>query len=116
MKTALERIPSVQFDPHLAGDRQQVEQPSASLANLTLSTDRIDILAGILHALIADHLERLDRLLALAEEAGTPVLPNVITTGGADGFASACQSRWPGGGWSFTTIDQATLRGLGALK
>ena len=106
--------PGVHFRPYLAGDRQRVTQPSARFAGLTLSTGRDDLLAAVVHSLIADNLARRGRLLALADEAGVTVDRNVTQTGGASALADAMHARWPGD-WSFTDAPDATLRGLGAL-
>ncbi len=104
------------FDPHLAGDRQQVDQPTASLAQLTLAHDREAVLAAIVRGLVENHLMRLHRLLTLAEEAGVTITPNVVTTGGGGPLAALCHARWPTRGWRFDTVAQATLRGLAALR
>ena len=104
------------FDPRLAGDRQQVEQPAASLSELTLAHDRQGVLAAVVRSLVVDHLARLARLLALADEAGVVVAPRVVTTGGGGALAELGHARWPAGGWRFETVELATLRGLAALR
>ena len=106
--------PAERFRPYLAGDRQRVTQPSARFAGLTLSTGRDELLAGVVHSLIADNLDRLGRLLQLADDAGVTVDRNVTQTGGAAALADAMHARWPGD-WSFADAPDATLRGLGAL-
>ena len=104
------------FDPRLAGDRQQVDQPTAALAGLTLSHDRHAVLAAIVRALVDDHLARLARLLTLADEAGVAVSPRVIVTGGGGALADLCHARWDSNAWRFDRVEQATLRGLSALQ
>ena len=101
------------FRPHLAGDRQQVRQPTAGLDDLTLAHTRDDLLAAVLRALVADHRDRLDRLLAVAGD----VQRSVISTGGGDLLARHCHAAWPDtGSWTFREVDQATLRGLGSIN
>ena len=112
---ALQRSPSARFIPGLAGDRQTVEQPTAGLTELTLATDRLDLLAAILRGLIDDHLARLDRLLEVAKAADITVRRRVVITGGGTLFSNACQQEWPGDECMFEPMKQATLRGLGTL-
>ena len=101
------------FRPSLAGDRQQVRQPTAGFDDLTLAHTRDDLLAAVLRALVDDHRDRLDRLLAVAGD----VQRSVITTGGGDLLARHCHAGWPDtDSWTFREVDQATLRGLGAIN
>jgi xylulokinase len=104
---------TVTFRPNLAGDRQSVDQPTGGFDGLTLATTREQLLAGVVGGLIEDHLSRLDRLLSAAR---VEVLPEVITTGGGGLLGELCRSRWPEADRSFVEIDQATLRGLGAIR
>lgn len=120
VEEALKREPSERFHPHLAGDRQKVRQPTGGFENLTLASERHDLLAAVLRALLADHLERLRRLLSLAESLDVEVLPTVTTTGAGELLAEPCHAAWPerhdGQPWAFEAVEQATLRGLGALR
>ncbi len=101
----------VVFHPHLAGDRQQVVQPMACFDNLTLATDRSDLHAAVLQALLADHADRVRRVLEVAGDRPRPVL----ATGGGGDLPALLREQWPAG-WSFAEVDQATLRGLGRLR
>ncbi len=108
---ASERETSVAFRPHLAGDRQSVDQPTGGFEGLTLSTTRDDLLAAVVQALVADHRRRLNRLLAAAGEVDR----RVITTGGGGVLPGLMRANWPEGDWAFGEVEQGTLRGLGAL-
>ena len=121
LSEALDRDPpTCTFRPHLAGDRQSVEQPTGGFDGLTLAHGRLDLLAAVARALVADHADRLARLLTAAESAGATVRPIVVTTGGGELLAGPCRAAWParpdGEPWRFEAVDQATLRGLGMLR
>ena len=112
VRAAAERQTSVVFRPHLAGDRQSVDQPTGGFDGLTLSTTRDDLLAAIVRALIDDHADRLRRILRAAGD----VSGDVITTGGGGALPGLLRAAWPSDAtWRFREVDQATLRGLGTL-
>ncbi|MEL7239887.1 MAG: FGGY family carbohydrate kinase, partial [Planctomycetota bacterium] len=87
------RKTAVVFDPALAGDRQAVQQPAAAWRNLTLATSRDDLAAAVVQGVIRNHLDRLDRILKLATDAGVDVLPEVVTTGGGSVLAALMHDR-----------------------
>ena len=101
----------VRFDPHLAGDRQSVDQPTGGFSGLTLATDRLDLLRAVLDALAESSAERMNRLLAL----GMAVEREVVLTGGLDFLGEVLHRDWPGADWRFRAEEEATLRGLGGL-
>ncbi|MEM7807888.1 MAG: FGGY family carbohydrate kinase [Planctomycetota bacterium] len=105
------RKTSVTFHPHLAGDRQSVEQPTGAFTGLTLATTRADLLAAVKHGLVGDHSRRLKRLLKVAGDVDR----RVITTGGGGVLPGLMRATWPGGDWQFEEVEQGTLRGLGTL-
>jgi xylulokinase len=105
----------VRFDPHLAGDRQSVDQPMGAFTGLTLATTREQMLAAVVEALVESSGERIGRLLSLADEAGVAVERRVVVTGRlGEVLDEAIHSRWPGS-WTFDQQESATVRGLGRL-
>ncbi len=113
IRKAAEQVTGVVFSPHLAGDRQGVDQPTGGFSNLTLATTRDDLLAAVVQGLVDDHRQRLDRLLAVAG----PVDADVLVTGGGGALPDLLRREWPKrpGGWSLREVSQGTLRGVGAV-
>jgi sugar (pentulose or hexulose) kinase len=73
------RTPVVLDPPYLAGHRLEIETTRAAFRELTLSTDRLDLLAAVLQALVQEH-ER--AMQALGERAGWDRI--FLTGGGAE--------------------------------
>src|SRR5688572_8260120 len=110
---AKRRQPSpVTFDPYLAGERTSIEQKRGAFSGLTLATTREDLLEAIIDALARVSAER----LPLLQTRGTRMLRNVYVSGGVhDALERVLHRDWPGR-WTFKSIDEATLRGLGRLE
>ncbi|MEM8874511.1 MAG: FGGY-family carbohydrate kinase [Planctomycetota bacterium] len=72
------RSTDVAFDLRLAGSRTEIDQPTGGMSGLTLGSTRDDILGAIVAALDRSRRERLAKL----ESLGTPLLDDVILTGG----------------------------------
>jgi sugar (pentulose or hexulose) kinase len=103
----------VAFDNYLAGERTSVEQRSATISRLTLSSTRQDILAALLDDLAVASAARLD----LLKHNGVPFRRDVVVAGGVGRRLSSILHRdWPGR-WKFIVPpEEATLRGLGTLE
>ena len=102
---------SVTFAPYLAGDRVGLDQKTASFAGLTLATHRDDMLAAVVDAMAVASAAR----LPLLQGCGTPLGHDVLLSGGTAAELSAVLHRdWPAE-FTFTTVAEATLRGLGQL-
>jgi xylulokinase len=102
----------VTFDPYLAGDRTSIEQRQASFTGLTLATTREHMLSAIIEALSEKSAAR----LPLLAEQPVRIRNDVVLSGGGarHGLRKVLHRDWPGK-WTFTTRENATLRGLGAL-
>jgi xylulokinase len=99
---------AITFDPHLAGDRMSIEQPTGSFTGLTLSTTREQMLRAIIDSLAKASAARLPLLL----RSGIKPRRDVVTTG--RGFDPIMRRDWLGR-WRFVHENEATLRGLGKL-
>jgi xylulokinase len=102
----------VVFDPYLGGDRASIEQPTAALRGLTLSTTRHDMLAAICDALARASAARIGLLKSVNR---VKFHPRVFTSGGAVEVARDVLHRDWQGRWTFRFEDEATLRGLAML-
>jgi len=102
----------VSFDNYLAGERTSIEQRTATVAGLTLSSTREDILAALLDHLAVSSAARLD----LLKHNAIPFHREVVIAGGVGRRLSQILHRdWPGK-WKFVVPpEEATLRGLGTL-
>jgi len=100
----------VVFDPYMAGERTSIEQRRGAFTGLTLASTRENMLSAILEGLIKASAERFPML----EATGTPLLPNVVVSGGADRLDTLMHRDWPGK-WKFRSVTDATMRGLGTL-
>jgi xylulokinase len=77
---ALERATRVTLDPpFLGGDRLEIEARRAGFRDLTLTTDRLDLLAALLQAMQRHHREAVAAL-----GRGTPFERVILTGGGAE--------------------------------
>ena len=100
----------VVFQPYMAGERTSIEQRRGAFTGLTLATTRENILSAIMEGLISASAER----FPLLEGTGTPMLPTVVVSGGADRLDTLMHRDWPGK-WKFRAVTDATMRGLGTL-
>lgn len=102
---------SVQFEPHLAGDRMSIEQRQGAFTGLTLSTTRQHMLVAIIEALARTSAER----LPLLAHCQTRMCRTIMVSGGVQTWlAKVIRRDWPGP-WHFRTEQEATLRGLGKM-
>ena len=102
----------VRFDPYLAGSRTDLDQKTAAFTGLSLATTREQMLAAVVEALAVASAAR----LPLLESRGTPLKHDVLLSGGLATDLSAVLHRdWPGH-FTFTTVPEATLRGLSRLR
>jgi xylulokinase len=101
---------AVVFQPYMAGERTSIEQRRGAFTGLTLATTRENILSAIMEGLIKASAER----FPLLEATGTPLLPQVVVSGGADRLDTLMHRDWPGR-WKFRAVTDATMRGLGTL-
>lgn len=100
----------VTFDPYMAGERTSILQRQGGFSGLTLATTREQMLSAIIESLIRASAER----LTLLEATGTPMLRDVVISGGADRLDKILTRDWPGN-WKFRPITDATMRGLAML-
>jgi xylulokinase len=102
---------SVRFDPYLAGDRTSLDQKTAAFSGLTLATTRDHLLSAMVESIAVSSAAR----LPLLEATGTPIHHDVLLSGGlAQSLSSVLHRDWKGR-WTFATVDEATLRGLGTI-
>lgn len=101
------------FDPYLAGERTSIEQPTATLAGLRLSTDRTAVLRAVIAGLARAGAERVE----LIRQVEPALRRTVLVSGGMDpAFARAMHRRWPRPDWwQFRPAPAATLLGLANL-
>ncbi len=102
--------PAVRFEPFLAGDRMSIRQRKASFEGIDRSVRREDLLRAILEAIALRNAEGME---LLTREA-TP-LPDVFVAGGGDWLSDFYHRAWPGDGWRFHPIEDATYKGLARL-
>jgi len=94
----------------MAGERTSIEQRKGAFHNITLATTRTHLLSAIVEGLVLASAERLPHLAA----TGTPLLPDVVVSGGGDRLDKILRRDWPGE-WNFHSTTDATMRGLGVL-
>jgi xylulokinase len=98
----------ITFDPpFLGGDRLEIEAHRAGFRDLTLATDRLDLLAAVLHALVRHHHEALTAL-----DVGTKFMRVVLTGGGADLVHQLIPEY---AGARVQMVDEGSLRGVARL-
>jgi xylulokinase len=104
-------VSSVRFEPYLAGDRTSLEQKTAAFSGLTLASTRDHLLGAMVESLALGSAAR----LRLLRNLGTPIHHDVLLSGGlARTLGSVLHRDWTGK-WEFSYVDEATLRGLGAI-
>ena len=101
----------VTFAPYMAGERTNIDQRTGGFSGITLATTRENLLAAIIEGLIAASAAR----LSVLEKTGTPLLPDVMVSGGADRLDKIFHRDWPGR-WRFRPVTDATMRGLAMLE
>src|SRR5262249_52396787 len=105
---ALDRPTRVTLDPpFLGGDRLEIEAHRASFRDLELTTDRLDLLAAVLQAMVRRHHEALAGL-----GAGEP-LPRVFLTGGGAAVIRKLLPEYHADNVHF--LEEASLRGVARL-
>jgi sugar (pentulose or hexulose) kinase len=93
--------------PFLGGDRLEIEARRAAFRELTLATDRLDLLAAVLHAMRRHHREA---LAALAMDQ--PAQRRFLTGGGAD-VVRKLLPEYAGG--RVELLEEGSLRGVARL-
>jgi sugar (pentulose or hexulose) kinase len=105
---ALEHRTIVTLDPpFLGGDRLEIEAHRAAFRNLTLATDRLDVLAALLHEMRRQHGKALEAL-----GAGDRFGRIFLTGGGADVVRRLIPEYVT---MQVDIIDEASLRGVARL-
>jgi xylulokinase len=102
---------TVVFEPYLAGDRMSIEQKRGAFFGLTLATTRDDLLNAVVESLAQASAARIPLLAA----GGTPMLRDVVTSGGGAAIADILHRDWPGE-WRFHETNEAGLRGLATIQ
>jgi len=102
---------SARFEPYMAGERTSLEQRQGAFTGLTLATTRHDLLSAIIEGLTQASAER----LPLLEATGTSLLQTVAVSGGSDRLDQLMHRDWAGT-WSYRSVTDATMRGLGLLQ
>ena len=100
----------VRFEPYMAGERTSILQRQGGFSGLTLASTRENMLSAIIEALIAASSDR----LPLLEASGTKILRNVAVSGGSDHLDKLMRRDWTGK-WTFRSVTDATMRGLGTM-
>jgi xylulokinase len=105
---ALARSTRVSLDPpYLAGHRLEIEAARAAFRDLTLATDRLDLLAAVLQAMRRHHGEA---LAALGK--GRRFRRAFLTGGGAEMIRQLIPDY---GGATVEMLDEGSLRGVASL-
>jgi xylulokinase len=100
----------VVFDPYMAGERTNIEQRKGAFSGITLATTREHLLSAIIEGLVKASADR----LPLLAELGTPLLPTVAVSGGADRLDRILHRDWKGK-WRYRPVTDATMRGLATM-
>lgn len=105
---AAKRSTDVVLDPpFLGGDRLQIEPRRAAFRELTLGTDRDDVLAALLRAMREGHRAAYEAL-----ELTAPPKRLILTGGGADLMRILLPEYET---MAIETIDEGAMRGVGKL-
>ncbi len=102
--------PAVRFEPFLAGDRMSIRQRRASFEGIDRSVRREDLLRAILEAIARRNAEGMEILTKDVKP-----LPDVFVAGGGDWLSDFYHRAWPGDGWRFHPVEDATYKGLARL-
>ena len=101
---------TVRFEPYMAGERTSIDQRQGAFTGLTLASTRTHMLSAVVEGLVRASAER----LPLLASCGTPILRSVAVSGGSDRLDRLMRRDWAGT-WSFRSVTDATMRGLGTL-
>jgi sugar (pentulose or hexulose) kinase len=105
---ALMRTTRVSLDPpFLGGDRLEIEAARAAFRDLTLTTDRMDLLAALLQAMQRWHLKALEAL-GVGHQ-----LRRVFLTGGGAEVVRKLIPDYPGA--IIEMLEEGSLRGVAQL-
>jgi xylulokinase len=105
---ALTRSTRVSLDPpYLGGDRLEIEAHRAAFRDLTLTTDRIDLVAAILRAMLVNHARARDNL-GLGSQ-----FQRVFLSGGGAGLVRRLIPEYAG--MQLHMLHEASLRGVARL-
>lgn len=80
----------ITFQPHIAGTRMQVEQPSAAFIGLSINHSREDLLTAVLAAYRDQMLNAYQTLAQIGK-----ISKNIFMTGGASSVAPLLHADWP---------------------
>jgi xylulokinase len=105
---ALDRETLVTLDPpFLGGDRLEIEARRAAFRDLTLATDRLDLLAALLHAMRRQHRRALAAL-----DVGEP-FRRIFLTGGGAALVQKLIPEYAGA--AVHILEEGSLRGVARL-
>lgn len=105
---ALTHTTQVTLDPpYLGGDRLEIEAHRAAFRDLTLASDRLDLLSAVLDAMRRKHRE------ALAELGGSQSFSRVFLAGGAEEVVQRLLPEYTAS--AVTLLADASLRGAARL-
>jgi xylulokinase len=105
---ALKRTTRITLDPpFLGGDRLEIEAHRAAFRDLELSTDRMDLLAALLQAMVRGHGE------ALADLGMGTTFRRIVLSGGGERMVRQLLPEYQAG--HVEEIEEASLRGVAKL-
>ena len=93
--------------PYLGGDRLEIEAHRAAFRDLTLASDRLDLLAAVLHAMCTQHRK------ALAALGMGQQFRRVFLTGGGAEVVRRLLPEYAGAAVQF--LEEGSLRGVARL-
>jgi xylulokinase len=111
--SAAPAVPSVRFEPYLAGERMAIEERRGAFTGLTLATTRQDLLAAVVAGLARVSADRLPRLA----RTGDPLRTVYVSGRLGEALTDVLHRDWPGypDGWRFLPLPEATLHGVAVL-
>jgi sugar (pentulose or hexulose) kinase len=105
---ALDRATTVSLDPpFLGGDRLEIEVARAGLRDMTLATDRLDVLASVLRAMREHHYK------ALAALGAGQSFRRIFLTGGGSEVVRRLIPEYAGA--DIKMLEEGSLRGVARL-
>jgi xylulokinase len=105
---ALDRATTVSLDPpFLGGDRLEIEVARAGLRDMTLATDRLDVLASVLRAMREQHYK------ALAALGAGQSFRRIFLTGGGSEVVRRLIPEYAGA--DIKMLEEGSLRGVARL-